>query len=210
MAIQTIAGVAFQPWVGTNYQTASPRLLIVGQSHYDWLGRKLPVSSVTTAVIGCAIEYGSGPLFTNLVATCTGEWPDAEARKHFWESVAYYNYIQEFVGDGPRKPHPYELWVKSHDSFAAVLGALKPELILVFGITNWNNIANLSGTKGEPLTVGPQRYNETWLYPVGQHGTAVAFHIKHPSAGFNYKTFMPLFAEVRQRCLRSQPRQKAF
>lgn len=199
MAMQTISRVAFQPWVGPNYETAKPRLLIVGPSHYDWPTREIPVA--TTAVIEWAIEHGSGPLFTNLVATCTGKWPDAVARKRFWESVVYFNYIQEFVGDGPRKPHRYGLWVKSHDAFAAVLNALKPELILVFGITNWNNIANLNGTKGEPLTAGPERYNETWLYPLGQDRAALAFHIRHPSAGFSYKTFAPLFAEARTRVL---------
>jgi hypothetical protein len=192
-----IKGVTFQPWVGPRYSSSYPRLLVVGQSHYDWERRETPLPDVTREVVRDAIAHGHGPFFTNIVATCTGELPDESSRKRFWESVAFYNYIQEFVGDGPRKLHAPELWQKSHPAFGAVLACLEPQLVLVLGNANWGYLAP-SETKGEPLSSGPGEYRETWYYPAGA-SSALAFHVKHPSAGYNFRLFAPLVAEALDR-----------
>jgi hypothetical protein len=138
----------------------------------------------------------SGQFFTNIAATCTGWLPNESERQHFWNSVAFYNYVQQFVGNSPRQHHQPELWERSHAAFSAVLRVLNPQLILVIGVTNWNNISN-DGWAGESLSGAPEsRYAETHWYPTGENGKALAFHVKHTSAGYNFRKFAPLYASA--------------
>ena len=193
-----IKGVRFQPWVGENFASRVPRLLLVGMSHYSWGDKNLPDYWVTNAVILQRISGAVRSKFlTNIIATCIGHLPSDEERVEFWHSVAFYNYIQEFVGDSPRQLHNYKLWLKSGPAFAAVIRTLRPELVLVVGVLNWGNIANLNGWEGGKLLRAPEaRYGETWWYPVEVDGAALAFHVKHTSTGYNFRKFAPLFREA--------------
>jgi hypothetical protein len=152
---------------------------------------------VTIAVIQHWMAYPSCFL-TNIVATCTGSLPDATSRREFWHSVAFYDFIQEFAGDGPRiRPH-HSRWPRSTPAFAEVLLLLKPELILVLGNQNWDNMGGLDGRDGPPLRSGLGRYSQTWVYPTGDGNSALAFHVKHPSAGYNFRKFSPAFIEAKK------------
>jgi hypothetical protein len=134
-----------------------------------------------------------------MIATSIGHLPSEEEQVEFWHSVAFYNYIQEFVGDSPRKPHAYELWQRSEQAFAEVLLRVRPQLVLVIGVLNWGNIANLNGWNGEKLRHAPEpRYADTWWYPVGAGEAALALHVKHMSAGYNFRKFAALFHEAEQ------------
>ena len=192
-----IEGVYFQPWVGNQYAARNPRLLIIGMSHYSWDADEIPSYFVTNYVIHDRISRrASGQFFTNIAATCTGWLPNESERQELWSSVAFYNYIQQFVGNSPRQRHNEELWECSHPAFRAVLRVLKPQLILVIGVTNWNNISN-DGCAGEPLAGAPElQYAQTHWYPTRANARALAFHVKHTSAGYNFRKFAPLYASA--------------
>lgn len=194
------SGIIFNPWEGPNYKSAVPRLLIVGESHYDWEGRSQPLSMVTISVVEHWMEKPS-QFFTNIVATCIGHLPDTKERKEFWQSVAFYNYIQEFAGNSPRIRPLQSLWPASKAAFFEVISSLMPELVLILGDQNWENIDHSVGTEGEPLKSLEGRHSQTWIYPTGEDSHALAFHVKHPSAGYNFKTFFPLFSEARERVI---------
>jgi hypothetical protein len=193
-----IHGVHFQPWIGENYEKRRPRLLVIGMSHYDWDDRKCPEYFATNDVIQSrASGECRGAFFTNIVAICIGRLPNDEEREQFWQSVAFYNYIQEFVGDSPQRKHDPILWERGEPAFFAVLRRLRPELVLVIGQMNWNNISTLYVPAGEMLKHAPERrYAEVCRYPIGEGRTALAFHVKHTAAGFNFKKFVPLFRSV--------------
>jgi hypothetical protein len=200
---QIIEGVTFQPWIGCHYKIGTPRLLVVGQSHYDWESRRrehITKAQVTRRVIKRVIEHGGDrAFFTNVAATCLDELPDAGARQQFWNSVSFYNYIQEFVGNTPRQPHDYPLWERSHAAFIRVLRALRPQLILVLGSANFGSMTDWKCRTAAPLKSGGALYQETWMYSIGSNAPALAFHVKHPSTGYDFRKFAPLFAEARQR-----------
>jgi hypothetical protein len=132
-----IQNVCFQPWVGKNYKKRTPRLLVVGMSHYDWDGRNVPKYFVTNEVVQGRMsgEYTS-QFCTNIVATCKGRIPNDEEKEQFWQSVAFYNYIQEFVGTSPRKKHAYVVGhfassrLYAYRFFFGVVARLRPVLIL--------------------------------------------------------------------------------
>jgi hypothetical protein len=190
-----IPNVHFQPWIGTNYRKRSPRLLVLGMSHYDWEERECAEYSVTNCVIQGRISGEVRQRFyTNIVATCIGRLPNDEDREQFWQSVAFYNYIQEFVGNSPRRIHDPVLWERAEPAFFAVLRRLRPELVLVIGQMNWDNISILYVPAGEKLEHAPQRrYAEVCRYPTGENRTALAFHVKHTATGYNFERFAPLF-----------------
>jgi hypothetical protein len=193
---EPIKKVRFQPWIGQNYDSRSPKLLVLGMSHYRWEKcKKTPDYLITNSVIGYwSTSKRTKKFFSNIAATCIGHLPNYEERVDYWNSVAFYNYIQEFVGDSPRQPHDYKLWVRSEPAFAEILHRLKPELILVIGLLNWRNITNLDGWEGSKLKHAPEpRYADTYWYPVGNGKAALAFHVKHVAAGYNFRKFAPLF-----------------
>jgi hypothetical protein len=198
-----LASVNFHPWEGENYRSSKPRLLVVGESHYDWKGRLEPEQKVTIEVVRHFMDKPSR-FFTNIVATCAGELPSGETRRKFWHSVAFYNYVQQFAGDAPRMRPNYQMWQQSEDAFRLVLKHLAPDLILVLGKQNWDCMAELGGHPGESLQRGDGRYADIWFYPIEVGAFALAFHVKHPSAAYSFKRFHPLFEEARSRVLTSQ------
>ncbi len=204
-----IEGVRFQPWRGERYENRHPRLLVLGMSHYQ-SDVEVPDFYFTNQVIEDRIANGDGgPFFTNIVATCTcmDKLPTQDEKLRFWRSVAFYNYIQEFVGDGPRELHAQELWTRSHAAFAAVLRTLKPELIMVVGDANWNNMPAFDARTEPPLEHAPKpQYAQCGHYRVGGDNTALAFHVKHTSAGYNFRTFAPLYCSAEKRVLADTPR----
>jgi hypothetical protein len=169
-------------------------------SHYSWGDEDLPDYFVTNAVILYrSVTRPAGKFFTNIIATAIGHLPSNDEQIEFWHSVAFYNYIQDFVGDSPRRLHAYELWQRSEQSFAEVLLRLRPQLMLVIGQLNWGNIANLNGWSGANLRHASEpRYADTWWYPQGDGEAALAFHVKHMSAGYNFRKFAPMFREAEQ------------
>lgn len=194
-----IKKVLFQPWVGRDYDTRSPKLLVLGMSHYQGENRaNTPDYFFTNSVIRYwSTSQQTKKFFTNIVATCIGHLPKNGERGQFWDSVAFYNYIQEFVGNSPRQPHAYELWEHSEPAFAEVLLRLRPQLVLVLGLQNWENITSLNRWDRKKLRYAPEpRYAEACSYPVGNGKAALAFHIKHVSAGYNFRKFAPLFREA--------------
>jgi len=182
--------------------------MIVGESHYgseEWT-QDSP-SFTKNAVQDWAVDRGSH-FFTKIASLCIGKPPiDAMERLNFWESVAFYNYIQEFVGEAPRTRPTAQMWFRSWTPFKAVLNTLKPQLILVLGRQNWYNMPQLGGTAGEPLVGLGNPYADTWLYPTDPGEHAVAFHVSHPSSwGFKFEKFVPLFNEANARVADITPR----
>lgn len=196
-----IGGVTFQPWVGKVYEPTRC-LLIVGMSHYSWGDADIPPWFVTNEVVSRRLK-GEANLrfFTNIEATCKGRKLTIHERQEFWQSVAFYNYIQEFVGNAPRKKHICELWKRAEKPFLAVLRRLNPKLVLVVGRKNWNNIS-MKGRAGPALENAPERhYGDTWRYPITNGRTALAFHVKHTSSGYNFRKFAPLFRAAERAAL---------
>lgn len=206
-----IKGVTFRPWIGSTFESSKtrPRILIVGQSHYDWKDRKrekVSLARVTRKVIENYIASGKRAFFTKITSTVLGKrCPDGKQRAAFWNGVAFYNFIQEFVGDKPRLAHRYDLWKKSYPAFRAVLQRLQPDLIVVLGHMNYLNGPE-DGHQGKTLRSGPPQYCETWYYPTGPRSHALAVHVKHPSTGYKFSQFAPLVKEAKSRVRRTKSR----
>jgi hypothetical protein len=181
--------VNFLPWVGKNYQNGFQglRTLILGESQYTSSCDNpfnFTIERVKEQINGAC----SGQFWTNIAKALIGSDPVLEDKKQFWNSVSFYNYVQEFVGDGPRIRPTEKHWKSSETPFVEVLEELKPEFILALGYQMWESLPFLNSYEG-PKIEGAST-PATWIYP-HLAGSALAYCVKHPSSGFSALTEHP-------------------
>ncbi|MEZ0610095.1 hypothetical protein ACAW74_16375 [Fibrella sp. WM1] len=126
--------VNFEPFVGKDYHTQSPKLLILGESHYglesDTLGKNF-----TNFVVRkyAKRETGETRRFFTLIAKTVDRKLDNQTALELWDKVAFYNYVQVLVGDGPRTRPTDQMFNQSNDAFRQVIDQLKPDILIVLG-----------------------------------------------------------------------------
>lgn len=186
----------FDPWVGDNYWRGfegGPRLLILGESHYDGDDSDKSFTQRLTR------EYAEGQLchrfWTTTMQVVAGRDKAEIDRMRFWQSIAFYNFIHEIVGSGPRMRPSAEAWRSARQPFEAVLDALRPQAMLVLGKVLWDYLPN-SGREGPKLLVG-ESCRESWLYPLPESSEVLATSIYHPAAiGFSRRKWHPFVAAL--------------
>jgi hypothetical protein len=197
--------IKFKPWVGSKYQNSSfgIKILVLGESMYQWKEDE-PINDQTNLISENIQEQIDGDwtskFWTNIAIAFLGESPTLAEKGEFWNSVAFYNYVQESVGFGARVRPSEEKWSNGKEAFQQVLNSLQPDLIVVLGYELWDQIPDFSGKSG-PIIEGDLKLS-TWWYPL-QNKHCLAIGIKHPSAGFNGRTWHPYITRAIQ--IQSQP-----
>lgn len=177
------------------------RTLIVGDSHYGVEPRAATSDFTSCMVKDRAIEHPIA-FFTRIAAMITNEVPASLAERNaFWGSVAFYNYLQELAGKVPGVPVSYERFTDSAPAFREVMRKLKPHLVIVLGHRVWNYMDTRDAAKDESLSAKgiDDRYLEAWRYATRGGNSALVFHVKHPSRGFTFGKFHPLYLKVLKR-----------
>lgn len=100
-------------------------------------------------------------------------------RSVFWNTVAFYNYITEIVGDGPRCRPSSEMWGNAEKPFEEVIDVLAPNRIVVVGKTLWDNMTSI-GHAGCDLFAGESR-RETWVFVTPSGTSVLATWTYHPA-----------------------------
>lgn len=172
--------VRFAPWVGLHYERGfcGLRILLVCESHYGGKQHERPTVTpeiVKALALGERHPRATGKLrrhmhFTKIMAAVQNvrqRFPDTQ-RREFWNSVAYYNFLQEFL-QGSRVAPPPGVWKRSEKAFTEVLAVLAPDLIICFSVRNGNRIRSLAGSV--PVAV-----------------------VNHPSSRFTYSKVNPVIA----------------
>jgi uracil-DNA glycosylase len=125
------------------------------------------------------MPLGGAPFFAKTVKVLlqmdAAVWLTAEDRAETWEHVAFYNYVQEIVGDGPGQRPTHEMWLAAERPFLEVVEALRPQVVLALGRELQRRMPAL------PADV-------------------TVCHIQHPSTAFSYAKWNPRFAEQRRSC----------
>lgn len=172
--------VRFTPWVGAHYERGfcGLRILLVCESHYG--GKEHERPTVTSEIVK-ALALGERhpqatkklrrhPHFTKIMAAVQNVRQSLSnaQRRDFWGSVAYYNFLQEFLRDS-RVPPPPGAWERGKRPFVEVLDVLSPDLIVCFSARNGTLIQSLAGDI--PVAV-----------------------VNHPSSRFAYSKVNPVIA----------------
>lgn len=181
--------LSFEPWVGVNFGSRSrlgQAVLILGESHYDegfGQGARLTEFVIRRHIEREGKQYA---FWTKIARTLTGPtYSDKADRVSFWESVGFYNYVQEFVGTGPRQRPTEGHYRDSLPQFLSVIDRLRPDLVLTLGFGLWDSLRPLLPSPGP---VDAPKYQSraceaSWLERAG-HRTLIGY-VKHPSTGYS-------------------------
>lgn len=191
-----MSDIFFQPWVGKHYGSRfGKRVLILGEAHYQWDKGTDQYPELTQEAIRAQMsgEY-TYAFWTRVAGAFIGHKPDLEEKGEFWQSVAFYNYVQEFVGFGPKLAPTPEMWSRSVPGFVELLDRLSPQAIIVMGYRLWNHVPDLDGSADFAMDDG--KGMRTWRYPLKHGGSALAYPIRHPSSGFNGAKWHPFIRKA--------------
>lgn len=174
------SAVKFCAWIGPSYGTEIwRRLLVLGESHYD---TNEPPERFTCDVVQRVVsghDHGYRTrLFTKIARLFlrASERLDTsrQACRGFWESVAFYNYVQDYLPRVRSRPTPAQ-WSAASVPFEEVLGIHKPDAVVVLGAELGRHVSShIAGSRSQ-IRIGI---------------------INHPaSVGWTYAKWMP---QVRQ------------
>lgn len=127
----------FEPWIGSEYQAEGIdglRVLILGESHY---GAPPERPSFTSEIIAKWGQRKRSKFFTvtqRLVSLDASRgYVPMHSRREFWEKVAFYNYVQKFVGTKARQRPTAEHWENAKQPLLLTIQELKPDVLVVLG-----------------------------------------------------------------------------
>lgn len=211
--------VFFKPWVGFSYADKGfngKRVLVVGDSHAcndcaecgDLSISDKSCRELTTKTISDFLNYKqSGAHFAHWMNTFTkftnaicGRGCSANQTQEFWDSVAFYNYVQ-FATDRPRKAPSNKQYDDSEPAFVEVLGKLTPQLVIVWGKRLWHRMPDLGGYAESDFVVDEISYGRLYHIELENSRRVVVFHTPHPSTPFFNKTYTRVLSElIKQTC----------
>ena len=116
---------------------------------------------------------------------------DEQRRAGAWESVAFCNYVPVVAAHYSRERPGREMFVRGAQRFREVLDRLEPGAVAVFGFQTW-------GWMMHGMAVPGKHWDEP-ATPFAQVDRAIAARICHPSRGFSYERWRPVFHELLER-----------
>lgn len=127
----------FEPWVGNNYAESGlngHKVLFLGEAHYGKEDDKIP-SFTQDIVMDHGLNQGSKKFFTIITKLGLSKYAHdpltQEDREAFWNSIAFYNYVQDFVSEGARVPPTEKMWLEAQEPFIRTIQELNPDLIVL-------------------------------------------------------------------------------
>ena len=178
-----------EPWIGSKYLSSpfnGTRLLILGESEYEWKPGCLTSNVATELISQVAEGMWTNKFYSNIFRVLTGirrTQAAAGVYRDFWHSVSFYNFVQEAVGPAPRYRPSEAMWQNGLPYFETVLAELSPRVILVLGKQLWWNLVQLA--------VVNDAANGNQLISVGS-SVALATYICHPSSSrYSYAVWRP-------------------
>ncbi len=184
--------VFFVPWVGAEYSSGGifgKRILVLGESHY---GDGEPSADATRRVLE---EYLDCPetvpsylqSFKRFERSLTGAETDPQQRRRIWDSLLFYNFVQEVSTDAPRQTLDVKNPRQSADAFFEVLETYRPEYIIVWGYRLWDKLLPAEHWEwGEEIVVDGLPAIRFGYYTLADGTRVKAIPVKHPSAGYSW------------------------
>ncbi len=141
--------IYYQPWIGKNYSISKKKIIIVGESFYNWgknesekeeIDKRTNKQNFVRNLIKehgfpNTLEYNmkKGKLFINVEKTLLSknnvEISESEA---LWESVVYHEFVQRPLSDRSERPNNQD-YREGAEYLVSLIDILIPEFILFLG-----------------------------------------------------------------------------
>jgi hypothetical protein len=180
-------------WEGASYKSdgfRGKRLLILGESAY---GSRTWTQDEQNGFILANLTGTESHSFYTKVYHSFSDVPKRVSMKQFrefWDSIAFYNYIQETVGPRPKYRPEIEMWVRWKEPCVAIIGSISPNRILVLGRQLWRTLHDLKLLR---------THDDTTSDFIAENATVKCSHIPHPaSVGFRPSDWRALTSQLMQ------------
>lgn len=185
--------VRFAPWIGTEYRRGVPpgrHLLIIGESHYSGQERDLAEDrrnrNLTRDVICRQWNGETYSYFTKLSEAVSGKpCREGPVKQVFWNTVAFYNFIQDIVSVGARVAPTEEHRQEALKVLPKIIDRLEPNCVLATGKRLWEGLPE-SWLPGPKIGFEGQEWDTCEYHPSNANPLR-ATYIHHPS-GFGFGT----------------------
>lgn len=132
----------YYPWIGKKYSNSNQKILIVGESHYaegnnqsEKTHKDTKLTRVVIEKIGIDREYRDTKTFKYFHLAMMGN--DSFDSGAFWESVAFYNFIQRPMFSLDEKPSLKD-FTNGWDTFFKTIDIIEPTTVIFIGVSASN------------------------------------------------------------------------
>lgn len=161
------------------------RLLILGESHYESTLGEVSTNAqckLTWDVIERAIRGDAGYSFYSKVESAVlGRALNSPAPSlDFWKRVAFYNFVPRLLETSGERPSRLDLQ-NGATLFFELLRLIKPNAVLVTGVTVWNAISKFFPAEAQSTQLNSDLPSNTWRWERLSLGPILATWTVHPS-----------------------------
>ena len=193
-AIHKSRKIAWYPWVGKQYLSASYKILVILESHYINKERTnitdIALPNFTRRIVAEQIfpqHYWKSDTFPPLTECLSGQKLPVEKRHLLWEKVAFYNFIQRPMDNPKARPNKQD-FVNGWKTFPAVVDILRPDVCI---FADFAIISKMSLPMGLQVTrIEWEKDSINGAYPRScftiktQNHTMKGVAVKHPGRSF--------------------------
>lgn len=191
--------VFFKPWIGKNYHNGGifkKKILVIGESHYCDGCDKCSgdpqtgecsdfTNNVVQKIVNGDTTRWSGT-FRKFERSLVGHDTTPEQSVEIWQSLAFYNYLQVAM-NGPREGGDWYDYRQAEASFYDVLNDLRPDLMIVWGVSRmWDNMPSQGWEAGEEIVVDNYSMKNGW-YALPDGSRVRAIWVYHPSVAYSWE-----------------------
>lgn len=207
--------VRILPWIGKRYTEPGDilrqRTLILGGSQYsegyegfqangghaEWAGF---TNEVVDYYFDSNIQGAWKKTYSTFINSIWGRPTSEDERIRFFDSVVFYNYLQEIAGDTPTDAARFDYRAPGNfNAFREVLEEHRPEVVISWGAKVWEALPNDWGygpaVFGEPVMIEGKDAGSVYSYPF-QGRVIRLVGVRHPSiaydVGFHHELFRRL------------------
>lgn len=193
--------IFFKPFIGSSYITGGifgKRIMVLGESHYyeegcadcGNAGRHPECRMFTNGVVGDYLNESKPrerwmSTFLKFERSLVGHETDWMERRKIWQSVLFFNYLQEAMG-GPREAGAPPQYDRGSRAFFEVIDKYQPQYIIVWGSRLWSYLPGDGRWRaGRPIVIDGYTVS-TGSYSLIGGGETKVMAVNHPSVGYSW------------------------
>ena len=209
-----LKSLTWKPYIGKNYNLTTPKILVVGESHYVPDGENFNDYHQSNWTREFILKEGlqQKPWYSetkknNLIREVEKtllalKKVDSANSIKLWNNISYYNFIQRLMTSLDKRP-TYEDIINGWKTFQKVYDILQPDIIIFCGIESSKHLVNFNSTNNEfnirPLDTAFDKINRTYprSFILQRNGNSTTcLFIKHPSMMYSWEPWSKILNEI--------------